>query len=1134
MPLNCPIKTSDEWKSVLARANGDEDLAYQIWEAEGYADNEELNELEEPEVVTTEEIGEETPNELSGLMKSVKQYLLKQMNDLKRRKIKNQKAVMAKYRRIYNEIKAAEGVESINLFVTDAYSKFKQAEKRLSAILAQPSTDKKELIDELTTINDFATSYNSILDQISKEDIYEYFTKKEEAEEEVEDGAEKKPRTLTAQQMLTEALASRERIKNKFVQEGIPLMAKTLVEYKSDMADEDNKAELEALQKQLEQVQASTNISDKAKQKKIIEIENRISKYQSYILDEKGLEDLLKLVNSDESMLDYLMSPLISSEDSALALFAKLVKSKFEDARLKDIDTLKEVSQEFEAYSSTAGSFRDDPKRFNDGLYEFIKVPVRDADNRIKRDKEGNIIYEERVAFVQKFNVNDYKQAEAKMYDELGPFPEKVENPTPAQKRERAAYYAKRNAWYRENTQPKSQEEINKIIADKIKDKNAGYITQEEYDAWQRKSMFTSNGELVYSGELAQPADKYLNTKWLALYDKDGKPKNKKGEYHKFLVDKYLDAQQKIPESQRPGFVLPSVEKTDLERGLDNGIKDLALNKIKESVKVQSYDTQFTVADLTEQGAKILPVHYVQKMDIKDVSLDLARSVLMFNSMANKYDAMNSINSEINLFKTIIGKREVVRTNSKGEAVMDAFLKRRGYTEFVRQNNESNGKKHLDAFIDMVVYGEMQKAEDMFGLNISKITNTAMGFAAYSSLALDLLKGVANNLQANIQIIIEAAGGQFFNTKNYLKGKAEYAQAVPGFLGDFGKPVSTSFGGELVMLYDTIQGEFKDTYGNKVSASAARRLFRSDTLFYNLHFGEHEAQVSMMFTLMDATKVIDNATGKEITLLEAHKKYKGKEIFEKTNYTEKKRQDFQNRLHALNKRIHGVYNDFDKGTLQRLSSGRLLTMYRKHLVPGYKRRFKKLSMDQELGATTEGYYRTFWNTFIKDTVRYKLNIMEAWSGYTPFQKAQIKKVVAEISIIVALTVISSLLTVGDDDDEDKKGKKKVKQKDMSYINNFLLYQAVRMRSETASYIIPTDLLRILKSPTAMTSSIERAVRLINQILPWNITEKYKQDTGVWKKGDSKAWANFLKFMGLTGYNFNPAEAVKSFEFSLIK
>ena len=1130
MPLNCPIKTSKEWQDVFARANGDEELAYQMWEAEGWGANEDLNELEEPQVVRTEELGEEDPNDLTDIMKNIKQYLLKQLDDLRKRKIKNQKAVVTKYRRIYDEIKTAEGVESINLFVSDAFTKFKQAEKRLTALLSDKKVDKKTLIDELTTINDFATSYNTILDRISKEDVYKYFSKKEEIieeeEEETEEGTEKKSKGLTAQQMLTEALAARERIKNKFVQEGIPLISKTLIEYKSDMADEKVKSDLEILQKQLDQVQASTSLSDKAKKTKVTELENKIAEYQSYILDEKSLEDILKLANSDEGMLDYLISPLISSEDSALALFAKMVKSKFETARLADIDNLKEVSKEFEEYASTVSSFRDNPKAFNEGLYEELKVPVRNADNRIKRDKEGNIIYEERMSFVQKFDVNAYKQAEAKLYDELGPFPEKVENPTPAQKKERADYFKKRNEWYRLNTKPKSEAERNKIIADKIKDKNAGYITQEDYDAWQRKSMFVSGGDLIYSGELAEPATKYTNSKWLELYDMNGVPKNEKGKYHKFLTDFYLKEQEKIPESQRPGFILPSIEKTPLERIRSNGLKNSIGNKIKETFKVQSYDTQFAIADLTEQGVKILPVHYVQKMDVKDVSLDLARSVLMFSSMANKYDAMNAINSEVNLFKTIIGKREVVRTNSKGEQVMDAFLKRRGYTEFVRENNEANGKKHLDAFIDMVVYGEMQKAEDIWGLSASKIVNSGMSFSALTSIAADLLKGVANNIQANIQIIIESIGGESFNFKNYLKGTATYTLAVPGFLGDFGKPVSTSWGGQLVMEYDPIQGNFKDTYGNKISASTARRLFKTDTLFFNQYFGEHEAQVSTMFAMMDATKVVENETGKEITLLEAHKKYGVKEIYAKTNYTEKKRQDFQNKLHALNKRLHGVYNDFDKGTFQRYTLGRLLTMYRKHMVPGFKRRYKKSSMDQELGMVTEGYYRTFLNLFIKDLRRYNINIMEAWAGYTPSQKSQIRKTVADITIIVAFMVLASLLTVDDEDEE--------KQKDKPYIHNFLLYQSVRMRGETSAYVpLPFlglgDLLRITRSPTAMNSTLERSSRLLIQISPWNITEEYERDEGVWKKGDNKAWAKFLKLMGLSGYNTSPEEAVEAFE-----
>jgi hypothetical protein len=47
--------------------------------------------------------------------------------------------------------------------------------------------------------------------------------------------------------------------------------------------------------------------------------------------------------------------------------------------------------------------------------------------------------------------------------------------------------------------------------------------------------------------------------------------------------------------------------------------------------------------------------------------------------------------------------------------------------------------------------------------------------------------------------------------------------------------------------------------------------------------------------------------------------------------------------------------------------------------------------------------------------------------------------------------------------------------------------------------------------------------------PWRITEEYERDEGVWKKGDNKAWAKFLKLMGYSGYNTNPDEAVKAFE-----
>ena len=48
----------------------------------------------------------------------------------------------------------------------------------------------------------------------------------------------------------------------------------------------------------------------------------------------------------------------------------------------------------------------------------------------------------------------------------------------------------------------------------------------------------------------------------------------------------------------------------------------------------------------------------------------------------------------------------------------------------------------------------------------------------------------------------------------------------------------------------------------------------------------------------------------------------------------------------------------------------------------------------------------------------------------------------------------------------------------------------------------------------------------------SVTEEYEKKSGIWEKGDNKAWAYFLKLMGYSGYNLHPDEAIKSFESTL--
>ena len=1105
--LSCPVESSQEWKDLLARTNGNRDEALRIWNEE----NGESEPAEEPlaEVVADEKVESEEEG-FTKLINSIKLFLSKKHAILSKKVVVDRAQKEQELELLLQNFEAAEGVESINMFVRDAHAKAKLVEGRLNSLMKTFHTlDRKEAIAKLGEINDFINGY-SILDEISKSDIYKYFNGKVD---------ENKPDDeKTPQELLTEARSIKDAVKNTYINNGIPLMADFLLEYSSDTIEADVLEKITQLQERIKTIEKGTT-SEEHKKKRTAEIQKEIDVYQGFTLDKKGLIQILREAQKDESMLDFLISPLISSHDASLSLFAKAIKSQLETARLKDLEKVKETAKEIDKYATSTSANIDNKAEFNEGLYVENSYSYIDPKTKEK-------ITVNRTSFVEKYDMAKFVQARKDMYASLGEKPVALDpkNPTAGEKALIRKYKKAVAAWYSQNKEAISEAEQEVKIQAKIAE-----IEKLSGTAEAKKRMFDEWKDTVYSlnefgapypiGEFTQPNSKYISDKWKAMYNEDGTPKNAKGEYHKYLVDMYIKAQDKLPPNQRPGMRLPSIPKTTFERDFLNTLK----TKGKDAFKVMAYDTEFGLADFNENSVKSLPIYYTQPMDSADVSLDLARSVLMFNSMVNRYDALNEVHGEINLMQTISNARKIDETNSKGVGVVDAMAAKLGYTEYLNKRGPSNSKNHLDAFIDMIVYGEMQKNEELFGLSVSKITNSLSAYSAVTTIAADVLKGVANNLQGNIQMIIEANSGQFFNKSALAKAKAFYASNIPSMLADFGKRTPESFVGKLVELYDGLQGSFVDQYGKTVTNSVAIKLMSTDTLFFNQHFGEHEIQISGMLALMSSTFVIDKATGEKISLLEAHQKYDTtKEIYANTDFTEKKRQDFQNRLHALNKRMHGVYNSFDMGTAQRFALGRLAVMYRKHLVPGYKRRFKGLSMDQELGTFTEGFYNTFWKTFLKDAITFKWNNIQNWSTYTAFEKAQTKRVIAEISIILTTAALVSILTsMGDDDDELKE----------SYMYNFVLYEMIRMNSETAAYISPRDAYRVVKSPSAMTGTLERAIKFTDQFfLTWDPEKlEYQRKQGVWEKGDNKSWAYFLKLMGYSGYNIKPEAAVESFK-----
>lgn len=1172
---SCPDINSKEWKELLDANNGNVQRAREEWDLlHGF--DKSVNSDPDLADIPIEVFEDETVDEFieeptfDNALKKVKIFLKTKQYELNRKKVKNQKAKKSALARIIKQLNELEGVEAINAFVEHAYAESVETRKLLMDALKKSregSIDSKELLDILSAANQFANGY-SILDEISKEDIDRYFSKPV--------SINKPASELTPQDKLSIAIANRNNIRTVFDQKVIDVIAETLIQYRSTKGTKSIQENIKFHEDRIEQINSDETLSDKAKARELKFNQEKLAQWKALMLDKESLSNLLRETSKNENVFDAYLNPLISSGDAPLSLFAKMIKTQLESTRVEDIQERNSGVDKLREFIKKTGRSTSNVSKLNDGLFEFLEIARRDVRGKVVRDpKTGEVIIDRVVSFVQKYDMNKYQKAEREFYKE-NPRPKLKEDASAIEKKQfqdaLKDWYKVRNRWYEANTQPKSQDEIIKIKKEKEKELELGIITNDEYQLWKDKvEKNTKTGKKFY-GELAEPNNSYLNDKWLDLYDKEGKPKNAQGDYHKYLVDKYLTAQELLPEGQRRGYILPSIEMDDAERVQRFGAKATAKSKISESFLKKKYDQELygeqagQIEEIdrnvygigTSSGEKfdIIPTYFTQFMDADDVSVDLLSSVLRFDAMARRYNALNEVQSEIYAFQKVIGNRKIAAKDSEGRPVMDAFAKKMGYEEYIKDNGMDYSSFHVNEFINMVIKGESQKSQQWMNIELSKVTNTLISVSAITTLSMDLLKGVANNLQGNIQLVIESAGAEFFSLKNYRKAKTVYASKLGGCISDFSKPYAESWLGSLIDYYDAIQGQFKDEYGRDVSASVAQKLFRTNTLFWNQHFGEHEVQVTAMLALMDSIKVIDKENGKEITLLEAHEKYgtflfdvvtdkngnKTKEYKvqirvnktlenpegELVDFDEKQRIQQTNTLHALNKRMHGVYNDFDKSVLQKYSAGRLVMMYRKFMVPAVKRRYKNLGFDDELGTATEGIYRTFWNTFMRDVRTYKFNISKQWGSYTPFQKAQIRKVVAELTIIASLmAIIMALTAIGGDDDDEKEIKK-------NWMYNFMLYEAIRMRSETIQFLPGVglrDWYRTVKSPSAMTGTLDRFIRFSDQFFfTWDPEKlEYQKKQGVWDKGDNKSWAYFLKLIGYSGYTLTPEEAIKAFE-----
>ena len=879
----------------------------------------------------------------------------------------------------------------------------------------------------------------------------------------------------------------------------------------------------------------------------------------------------LKRAYRDKSGFSLFFDPFIYTNDKVLGLFARALKEETYKAAMQSRDTAIEQEKYYQNFIRATGRNPFNAETFNDGLYEEIEIYSLSHKKKIKR-----------LSFIQKFNISLFEGEKDKLYKSLHettinnlkerntPITSKISKFTQEKydewiqseegkawrdtaewevyKNEKKVILAK---WFSENTEPtpdamqkirQIQKEISglkAIINELIFKEKAGTITYDEKHKLRKNIVLREDREqwlytntinrginnvIIPKGSLAQPKEnKYLNKKYTDLTQNEAL-----FTYYNHLLDQYKTDQKKISKSHLSNniwedfiYYLPSVRKNNKDIYIEShgNFISAVKNDIWDALKITDTDTQFGITDETGAQVQTIPVFFTHAVEAQHVSKDIVSSILQFHNMTNEYKAKAKIHSQILLMQDIIDNRETAKTNSLGQAIVDVVAKKFGIDRNVLKKDRSNYSRSLEEFIKLNFYG--QKTESMMvggKYSINKIANKLAMFTGINALAFNALQGVNNMMIGNLLFFTESLSKQYINHKNWLKAQQYFWEGKAGVM-DLNRFNAVTKFGQLVEIFDPLQGKYIDKYGKNITGPAMKKAFKMDAIFFLQNGGEFQMQTQTMLAILDATTVKDKdgniikkEDGTNLTLYEAYKPRKEDGKIELDSRVTKVQlennpnfdisvNDIRTIIHGLNGKMHGKYNSFDKSVLQRQWYGQLIMLFRGWIIPGIRRRWGfggGPNTDFEMGHISEGTYISFFR-FVKQSLEDRTLPLATFNTLSDMEKSNVIKTAVEMLALISLIVITKALAGIDTDDDDEE-------------LYFIMYQIRRLQADIGFYIRPGEAYRILKSPSATLNMYSKVVRVANQAL--NPLEEYQRKSGMNEKGDNKLWSRVRDLLPL--------------------
>jgi regulator of sigma D len=595
-----------------------------------------------------------------------------------------------------------------------------------------------------------------------------------------------------------------------------------------------------------------------------------------------------------------------------------------------------------------------------------------------------------------------------------------------------------------------------------------------ELDEWRRLNAF----------KYRTLKPQWVNKEYKTLMDLDINDPRRK--FYDLIVSISEDVEEGLPFIHRLRGRLPGIEKTGSERLSEGqGIVKTLVEKAKEATNVRPDETErgdttskLELVNEDKEPIHYLPVYFTSNISPKDQSYDLATIYYDYFRMAIDFKEKFEILPELEMARYFVNNRDYIKRDSNGNFIIDAISSTKEPT--TEKGKGTNLAQQLNDWFEASLYGIRRKGEGQFTIpilgltvDVAKAVDLMNKYTSISMLGLNFVGGTANFLLGEAQDVIEAAGKEFYSPKSFAKANGFYAKNLPAILGDIGSRVPTNIVSAINIRFDVLN-EYEN--GNIRENSKFKRLMHSDSLFFNMHSGEHAIQSTVALAMLEEMRAKDSKGNDIGSMLSNLKSVKGELVIDPkvVNFTLDDQAKYKMQLKRVLSGMHGEYYRNAAEAWQRLSLFRTAMLFRKFLVPGFKRRWGKLGINELKGTYTEGYYRTF-GRYITELVTSTRALGlsgagESWDQLHSWEKANVRRMLTELVFLASAIVLARVFTKLSDDDDDDDG-----------FTNFLAYQALRMRSELAFYLSPPAAMQILRSPAASVTMAESLLKFFGDL-----------------------------------------------------